>query len=189
MSRHPRDIRFNADPAEDSRKQAAPGNVPARCIYPRPWIRSHSAHRAASRWVIPGSRQLRHFVARRRASANIALVVRSRAKRLPSRRWEQMRLINVRTRRIELHRAGLFPGAACCDILWPDGALVRISPWSSGHVQSGSPSRRWEQIRPVNVPTPFENEVDDEFRSNPYKNPTVPLFRFLLPQPFPQALK
>ncbi|HXM03226.1 MAG TPA: hypothetical protein VN939_11525, partial [Chthoniobacterales bacterium] len=24
VSRHPRDIRFNADPAEDSRKQAAP---------------------------------------------------------------------------------------------------------------------------------------------------------------------
>jgi hypothetical protein len=140
-------------------------------------------------------------MARRRASANIAWSSGHVAKRLPSRRWEQIRLIKVltifddeddseiahslegsrfgpcpatlaifvstlippktdenrrlpgtsqrdvfthglgfvRIRRIELHRAGLFPGAACCDILWPDGALVRISRGRPVTWQSGSP--------------------------------------------------
>ncbi len=37
------------------------------------------------------------------------------------------------------HRAGLFPGAACCDILWPDSALVRMSRGRLVTRQSGSP--------------------------------------------------
>jgi hypothetical protein len=37
------------------------------------------------------------------------------------------------------HRDGLFLGAACCDILWPDGALVGISRGRLVTRQSGSP--------------------------------------------------
>jgi len=78
-------------------QQAAPGNVSRHgsSIGRRIPAARNRRDGQTSRRVIPGSRLLRHFVARRRAGTNIAWSSGHATKRLPSRRWEQIRLVNV----------------------------------------------------------------------------------------------
>ena len=47
---------------------------------------------------------------------------------------------------------GLFPGAARCNSLWPDGALKQISRGRLLHAKA-APPRRWEETQLVKVPT------------------------------------
>jgi hypothetical protein len=56
-------IRSSAPSVQEMLQQAAPANHPARCVYPRLSIRVDPPRRAASRWVVPGSRLLPHVSA------------------------------------------------------------------------------------------------------------------------------
>jgi len=64
-------------------KQAAPANYPARCITRGFRFVYTADHRAASRWVIRGSRLSQHFAARWSAKTKIARVARYAPKAAP----------------------------------------------------------------------------------------------------------
>jgi len=60
----PDGICFSAPSDQRMSQRAAPANNPSRCIYPWLPIRLYPDHRAANRWVVPGSRLFSHVAAR-----------------------------------------------------------------------------------------------------------------------------
>jgi hypothetical protein len=69
--------------------------LPSAMLHPWLSIRLHPDPRAANRWVVPGSRLLRHFLAGCDAGTNIARSSVTCQSGSPPRRWEQTRLVNV----------------------------------------------------------------------------------------------
>ncbi len=57
-------IRLSASSGQRMSQRAAPGSKPARRIQPRLSIRLYPDHRAANRWVVPGSRLFSPVAAR-----------------------------------------------------------------------------------------------------------------------------
>jgi hypothetical protein len=81
--RRPGDICLIAPSGQRMSQRAAPGNNPARCIYPWLSIRSHPGYRPANRWVVPGSRLFSHVSAGLVMRRKLARVPRYTPKRLP----------------------------------------------------------------------------------------------------------
>jgi hypothetical protein len=77
-----------------------------------------------------------------------------------------------------MHRAGLFSGAARCNILWPDAALRQISRGRLVRAKA-TPLRALGTNKPCRRANRFEDE-DDEYedeRDNALDLPNQPLVR------------
>src|ERR1700757_4934444 len=64
-----------------------------------------------------------------------------------------------------MHRAGLFAGAARCDILWSDGALKLLSSGLPASVKAAPLQAQWVFTGDCH-PRTFEDEDDDEYEND-----------------------
>jgi hypothetical protein len=70
----------------------------------------------------------------------------------------------VYTRTIELHHAGLFAGAACCNISWADGTLERMSRGRQIRAKA-APLRALGTNIPFERANLVENEDEDDYEA------------------------